>query len=331
MYRFAYPSLLFLILIIIGFVVYAFKKKSAAITYSAASELKAFIGNKGPDFIIHIPVFLRVIALVLIVVAIARPQKYNISSDVKTSGIDIILCVDTSGSMRALDFFVDDKRVNRLEAVKSVIREFIRKRENDRIGIVIFGEKAFTQCPLTMDKGLLINLVDGMKIGMAGDRTAIGLALALGSKRLKDIEAKSKILILLTDGRNNAGDIDPSQSAEAAATIGVKIYSIGVGGFGEAPFVVDTVFGKRLVNRKVDLDEGTLKTIAKIGDGRYFRASDSKKLKEIYDIIDKLEKTEIKVKKFFNYKELYRYFLFPALLILLLEIILRGLILRSVP
>ena len=330
MYKFAYPHLLSLLLIVVCWGVWEFKKKPSAIIFSGTSRLKSLV-KTGSGFIAGIPVILRIIVLVLLVITVARPQKYSMSSDIISSGVDILLCLDASGSMQALDFMVDHKRVDRLAAVKFVVSDFIKKREFDRIGLVIFGENAFTQCPLTRDKGLLLNLVDNLKIGMAGDSTAIGLAAALGAKRLKSIKAKSKILILVTDGRNNAGDIDPLQAAEAAAALGIKIYTVGIGGFEPATFIVDTFFGKREIKRKVDLDENTLIAIAKKGNGLYFRASNSKKLKEIYDIIDKLEKTEIKVKEFFNYEELYRYFLFPALILLLIEIIIRSLFLRRLP
>ena len=330
MYRFAYPYFLFLLVLVAAGAFIAYRRKPSAITFSGASELRSLVG-KGSFFLLKIPLLLRVITLVLLVAAVARPQKYNVSSEVNRSGVDIILAIDTSGSMKALDFFIEKKRVNRLDAVKHVVHDFISKREDDRIGLIVFGEKAFTQSPLTMDNGLLLNLVENMEIGMAGDSTAIGLAVALGAKRLKDIKAKSKVLILLTDGRNNAGGIDPMQAAEAAAETGARIYTIGVGGFEPVPFVVDTIFGKRVQKVKLDLDENTLKKIAEIGGGRYFRASDSKKLKKIYDIIDKLEKTEIKLKQFFNFEELYKYFLFPALLTLILEILAKSLIIRSVP
>ena len=330
MYRFAYPYLLFLLILIVGGGLLAYRRKPEAITFSGASDLCRLIG-RGSFLLFKIPLLLRLIVLILLVLAAARLQKYNISSEVNTSGVDIILCLDTSGSMRALDFFIDQERVNRLEAVKQVVHDFISKREHDRIGLIVFGEKAFTQCPLTMDKGLLLNLVDSMKIGMAGDSTAIGLAVALGAKRLKNIKAKSKILILLTDGRNNAGGINPLQAAEAAAAINAKIYTIGVGGFGPAPFMVETMFGKRIQKVNVDLDEETLKQIAETGAGQYFRASDSKKLQEIYDLIDRLETTEIKVKQFFNFEELYKYFLIPALLFLIVEILMKSLIIRRLP
>jgi Ca-activated chloride channel family protein len=233
--------------------------------------------------------------------------------------------------MQALDFKLDQEPVTRLEAVKKVVSDFIKKRETDRIGLVVFGEEAFTQAPLTMDKGLLLGLVDKMQIGMAGDRTAVGSAIAIGGKRLKDLKAKSKILILLTDGRNNTGEIKPAEAAEAVRTLGVKIYSIGVGGKGPAPFRVKTFFGTRLVYQRVDLDEVTLKKVASLGGGKYFRAADSRRLSEIYDIIDREEKTEIKVKEFFHFRELYHYFLIPALILMGLEIFLKATFLRVIP
>jgi Ca-activated chloride channel family protein len=201
----------------------------------------------------------------------------------------------------------------------------------DRIGLVVFGEEAFTQSPLTIDKGLLLGLVGKMEVGMAGDRTAIGSAIAVGGKRLKDLKAKSKILIVLTDGRHNAGEISPEEAAEAVHALGIKIYTIGVGGKGPAPFQVNTLFGPRIVHQQVDLDEETLKKVAAIGGGEYFRAADSQRLSEIYDIINRQEKTEIKVKEFFHFRELYHLFLIPALAFLGLEIFLRTTFLRAIP
>ena len=242
-----------------------------------------------------------------------------------------MLCLDTSGSMQALDFKLDGKQVDRLTAVKKVVMDFIKKREMDRIGLVVFGDEAFTQSPLTLDKGLLLGLVEKMEIGMAGDQTAIGSAIAVGGKRLKDLKAKSKILILLTDGRHNKGKITPEEAAEAVQALGVKIYTIGVGGKGPAPFKVKTFFGTRMVRQRVDLDEDTLKKVARMGRGQYFRASDSESLSDIYDIIDREEKTEVKVKEFFHFRELYAYFLVPALLLLGLEILLKNTVLRVIP
>jgi len=233
--------------------------------------------------------------------------------------------------MQALDFKLRGDPVSRLTAVRKVVSDFIRKRDSDRIGLVVFGQEAFTQSPLTVDKGLLLGLVDEMKIGMAGDRTAIGSAIAVGGKRLKDLKAKSKILILLTDGRHNAGDITPLAAAEAVRALGVKIYTIGVGGKGPAPFRIKTLLGTRLVKQEVDLDEKTLQKVAATGGGKYFRAADSRELEEVYDIIDRAEKSEVKVKAFFHFRELYVYFLVPALILFGLEILLKTWILRVIP
>ena len=330
MFRFAYPALLVLITGVVGYLLFEFLKKPAAITYSMTARL-AELTKKGGRIWQRIPSILRAICLLLLVLTAARPQFYNVSREIRSPGVDIVMSIDTSGSMQALDFKLDDEPVTRLTAVKKVVSEFIRKREVDRIGLVVFGEEAFTQAPLTLDKGLLLGLVDKMTIGMAGDRTAIGSALAIGGKRLKDLKAESKILILLTDGRHNAGDLTPGQAAEAVQALGVKIYTIGVGGKGPAPFKVKSLLGTRIVRQEVDLDEATLKNIARIGGGKYFRATDTEGLAEIYDIIDRAEKTEIKVKEFFHFRELYSYFLIPALLLLGLEVLLRSTVLRTVP
>jgi Ca-activated chloride channel family protein len=330
MFRFAYPMLLVLIVAAAGWVAFSLWRRPASITYSMTSRLAQFTGS-GHRLLGRVPMALRTGCLILLILAASRPQLYNVSRDIRSAGVDIMLCLDTSGSMRALDFQLDGEPVSRLTAVKKVVSEFVKKREMDRIGLVVFGEEAFTQSPLTMDKGLLLSLVEDMEIGMAGDRTAIGSAVAIGGKRLKDLKAKSKILVLLTDGRNNAGDITPEQAADAVRALGVKIYAIGVGGKGPAPFKVKTLFGTRIVHQRVDLDEKTLTNVAKIGDGKYFRAADSKRLSEIYDIIDREEKTEIKVKEFFHFRELYHYFLIPALILFGLEIFLRTTVLRVIP
>ena len=329
-FRFAYPVLLTLLAVIGGWVFFALWRKPPSITYSMTSAMAPLAGS-GNRFLARVPIALRTACLILIVLAAARPQLYNVSREIRSPGVDIMLCLDTSGSMQALDFQLDAKPVTRLTAVKKVVSDFIRKRKTDRIGLVVFGEEAFTQSPLTMDKGLLLGLVEKMEIGMAGDRTAVGSAVAIGGKRLKDLKAGSKILILLTDGRSNAGEITPEQAAEAVRAFGVRIYAIGVGGMGPAPFRVKTLFGTRLAYQRVDLDEETLKDVARIGDGRYFRAADSKKLSEIYDIIDQAEKTEVKVKEFFHFRELYMYFLVPALILLALGLFLRTTILRIIP
>ena len=330
MFRFAYPVLFILLAAVGGWVIFTLWRKPSSISYSMTNRLAQLAGGAN-QLLVHLPMALRTLALILIILSAARPQLYNVSRDIRSPGVDIMLSLDTSGSMRAMDFALDNEPVTRLTAVKKVVNEFIKKREMDRIGLVVFGEEAFTQSPLTMDKGLLLGLVDKMEIGMAGDRTAVGSAIAIGGKRLKDLKAKSRILILLTDGRHNAGEVSPEEAADAVRALGVKIYTIGVGGHGPAPFKVDTLLGTRVVHQRVDLDEETLKKVAQIGGGKYFRAADSDRLSEIYQIIDKAEKTEVKVKEFFHFKELYFYFLIPALILLGLEILLKTLFLRVIP
>jgi Ca-activated chloride channel family protein len=242
-----------------------------------------------------------------------------------------MLALDTSGSMRALDFIEDEKRITRLTVVKDVVSKFIDNRPNDRIGMVVFGEQAYTQCPLTLDQDILQSFLSKLEIGMAGDSTAIGSAIGIAVKRLKDLESKSKVMILLTDGRSNAGALPPIQAAQAAKTFGIKIYTIGVGTKGKAPFLVNSVFGQRYVYQEVDIDEVTLKEISKITGGQYFRATDVESLKNIYDQIDEMEKSEVKVIDHSEYKELFYYFLVPGLLLLLLEAGLSNTLLRRVP
>lgn len=330
MFRLAYPLLLTLWGIVAGWFVWRLKRKPIGITYSLAARLFQLTGRTD-QWIGKIPLILRTGCLMLLVFAAARPQLYNVSREIQSPGVDIMLCLDTSGSMQALDFTLDGKPVSRLAAVKKVVAEFIEKRDLDRIGLVVFGTQAFTQSPLTLDKGLLMELVKRMKIGMAGDKTAIGPAIAVGGKRLKDLKAKAKILILLTDGRQTVEGLSPAEAAEAIQALGIKIYTIGVGGRGPAPFPVKTPFGTKIMRQHVDLDEKTLLKTAEIGQGQYFRAADTDRLQEIYDIIDNEEKTEVKVKEFFHFRELYFWFLVPAIVLLVMEIALRTTVLRTMP
>ena len=330
MFRLAYPLLLTLWGIVAGWFVWRLKRKPIGITYSMTAGLSRLTNGAG-QWTGKIPLMLRTGCLVLLVFAAARPQLYNVSREIQSPGVDIMLCLDTSGSMQALDFTLGGKPVSRLAAVKKVVGEFIEKRELDRIGLVVFGTQAFTQSPLTLDKGLLMDLVTRMRIGMAGDKTAIGSAIAVGGKRLKDLEAKSKILILLTDGRQTVDGLAPAEAAEALQTLGIKIYTIGVGGTEPAPFPVQTAFGTKIVHQRVDLDEGTLVKVAEIGRGQYFRAAETDRLQEIYDIIDQQEKTEVKVKEFFHFRELYFWFLVPAIMLLVVEIAVRATVLRTIP
>ncbi len=331
MFRFAHPALLIILgVILAAWLVCRYFRRPAGVTFPLTSDLARISGSSG-DLMAKIPEFLRISALILLMVTAVRPQLYNVSREVLSPGVDIMLSLDTSGSMAALDFELDGNPVTRLTAVKKVVSDFIKKRPNDRMGIVVFGQEAFTQAPLTMDKGLLISLVDAMEIGMAGDSTAIGSALAIAGKRLKDLKAPSKVMILLTDGNSNTGSVAPQEAAQALKTLGIKVYTIGVGGKGEAPFLVDTPFGRRLVYQRVDLNEDGLREIAAMTGGRYFLAANTDELSKIYGIIDSLEKSEVKVKEFFHYRELYLFFLIPALALLLLEFVLRMTVVRVLP
>lgn len=330
MFRLAYPALLGLLVLVAGWLIYRLKRKPVGMTYSMTTMASGLAGRTD-QWVSKIPIILRTGCLLLLVLAAARPQFYNVSREIQSSGVDIMLCLDTSGSMQALDFTLGGEPVSRLTAVKKVVNEFIRKREMDRIGLVVFGTEAFTQSPLTLDKGLLMDLVKRMKIGIAGEKTAIGSAIAVGGKRLKDLKAKSKILILLTDGRQTAGGLTPREAAEAVYAMGIKIYTIGVGGTEPAPFPVQTPFGTKIIRQRVDLDEGTLMKIAEISHGQYFRAAETDQLQDIYNIIDQQEKTDVKVKEFFHYKELYAWFLVPSILLLILEIAMCTTVLRTIP
>ncbi len=277
---------------------------------------------------------LRILVVALLMIAMARPQTGRTQTQVRTEGIDIVLVLDTSGSMQALDLDADrriSERRNRLEVVKDVVETFVEKRENDQIGLVVFGAEAFTQCPLTLDHGIVATFLERLEIGMAGDATAIGSALGTAVKRLKDSDAKSKVIVLLTDGRSNAGSLSPRKAAEVAATFGVKIYAIGAGTRGQAPFIVDSIFGRQVVYQDVEIDEETLREIAGRTGGKYFRAEDEEALGKIYEEIDELEKTEITMSSYMEYNERFRWFVIPALGLLLLEVVLLGTRFRKLP
>jgi len=331
MFRFAHPALLIVLgTVLAAWLVYRSLRTPSGVTFSLASRLARISGPSG-SLTAKIPDALRVAALVLLVITAARPQLYSVSREVLSPGVDIMLSLDTSGSMQALDFELDGDPADRLTAVKKVVSDFITKRPHDRMGIVVFGQEAFTQAPLTMDKGLLLSLVENMETGMAGDSTAIGSALAVAGKRLKDLKAPSKVMILLTDGNSNAGEVSPLEAARALKALGIKVYTVGVGGKGEAPFLVNTPFGRRLVYQRVDLNEEVLREIAATTGGRYFPAANTDELSKIYGIIDSLEKSEVKIKEFFHYRELYLYSLIPALVLLLFEFALRTTVIRVLP
>ena len=313
--------------IVYSYLKYSFSGKVKFSNIDVLKKLKTPRSVKVRDSLI----VLRALAVLCLVLALARPQKGNVTTEHITEGTSIILCIDTSGSMRALDFGFDVMKKDRLTVVKDVVKDFINARNNDRIGMVVFGEEAYTQIPLTLDYGVLLNFLDWLNIGMAGDSTAIGSAVAMSVKRLKDVPAKSKAIVLLTDGRNNAGRISPSIAADIAKTMGIKVHTIGVGSDKPVPFSVDMFFGKKYVYQRVELDEDTLKEIAEKTGGQYFRAMDAKGLKKIYETIDSMEKSEIKVKEYTEYNELFSWFLLPGLFLIIAEGILVNTRFRKIP
>ena len=277
-------------------------------------------------------VLLRLAAVLLLILALSRPQLMLEESKIESKGIDIVLAIDTSTSMLAEDFELDGKRANRLDAVKDVVRGFINNRMTDRIGIVAFASRAYTVSPLTLDYGWLMQNLERIKIGMIEDGTAIGSGLSSALNRLKDSEAESKVVILLTDGRNNAGRISPVTAAEAAGALNIRVYTIGAGTKGLAPYPAQDVFGNKVYRQvKIEIDEETLKKIAKKTGSHYFRATDTDSLREIYDEIDSMEKTAVGEKGYREYKELFHLFLIPGLLILVLEILLSNTVFRRIP
>ena len=280
----------------------------------------------------HILVALRIGAIVLLVIGLMRPQKGIEETKIETDGIDIILALDVSGSMQAEDFTINGKRQNRLEVVKNVVRDFIKKRTNDRIGLVVFAGRAYMQCPITLDYGILLQFLDKIKIGMIEDGTAVGDGVATALSRIKDIKAKSKVVILLTDGVNNAGKIDPANSAELAKALGVKVYTIGAGSKGRVPYPAKDFFGNKTYQWvSINLDEASLQNIAKTTGGKYFRATDTESLKKIYKEIDCLEKTKIEIESYTEYKEFFSGFVLAALALLLIEMVLRNTRFRTLP
>ena len=325
---FAYPWVLWALLLIPVLATVYWKRKKKMVTDVTFSSLQPFDHMRGSlrEKLHDFPIALRLVALALFIIALARPQSVSSKENVSTEGIDIVLLLDISGSMVAEDF-----TPNRIQAAKQVAEEFIDGRTNDRIGLVIFSAESFTQCPLTTDYPVLKSLLKEVKNGMIADGTAIGLALANGVNRLKDSKTKSRVMILLTDGVNNRGEIDPITAARIAATYGIRVYTVGVGAQGEAPYPVQTPFGiqRRLI--PVDLDEKTLTAIADMTGGKYFRATDNRKLKAIYKEIDQLERTRIAVTAYKRYSELFYGWIGAGLLMLLFEVGLGATVFRKIP
>ena len=324
---FAQPAFLYLLLIIIPIIIWYILKNNTASPEIQISTIKGIQKQKTYKYYLkHILFVFRVFVIALLIVVVARPQSVEKWQNVTTEGIDIIVALDISSSMLARDF-----EPNRLEASKDLAMQFISGRENDRVGLVVFSGESFTQCPLTTDKSVILNLFKDIKSGMIEDGTAIGMGLATSISRLKDSKAKSKVVILLTDGVNNRGAMSPATAAEIAKTFGIRVYTIGVGSRGTAPYPIQTPYGIQYQHMKVEIDENALKEIASTTDGEYFRATNNNKLKQIYEKIDKLEKSKINVKEFSRKNEEYSIFLLIAILLLFSEIIIKNTVLRSIP
>lgn len=326
------PIFFLLIPITIVIVCYVCKKrKRPSIQFSSGTFLKVSRPTLKTLLANNLWV-LRLAILIFLVLALVRLRAPVAGAKIQTEGIDILLSLDTSTSMLAEDFTLGASRVNRLDVVKDVVENFIQGRKNDRIGIVVFAGLAYTVSPLTLDYAWLIENLKRVKIGMIEDGTAIGSGLAVALKRIKETKARSKIIILLTDGINNAGKISPSLAAETAKALGVKVYTIGAGTKGMAPYPMKDFFGNTIYQAvKIDVDEDALMNIASKTGGKYFRATDTKSLKEIYQEIDKMEKTPIEEKGYMEYQELFPVFLSIALTLLFTEVLLRNTILQRIP
>jgi len=330
--RFAHP---YLLLLLLGLPVLAWLKgrrgRPAAFLYSSVQLVKGIVGLSRTS-IGAILLKMRWLALALFIIGLARPQVGEGEAVIKASGIDIVLAIDLSGSMASEDFELKGEAVNRLTIAKDVVEKFVAKRLGDRIGLVAFAGRAYVAAPLTLDHEFLLQNLERLNLGTIEDGTAIGSGLSAALNRLRDIQSKSKIVILMTDGQNNAGKIPPLTAAEAAQTLGVKVYTIGVGTHGTAPMPQRDVFGRTVrVQVPVDIDENTLKTIADKTGGKYYRADNTTALRNIYAEIDRLEKTEIEVKKFQQYRELFAWPVLAGLVMLLLEVILANTVWRKLP
>lgn len=325
---FANIEYLFLLLLLIPYIVwYILKhKKNNATLQMSDTNIYRDMKKSYKIYLLHAPFILRIIVLSLVILILARPQTTNNWQNSEVEGIDIMLAIDVSTSMLA-----EDLKPNRLEAAKDVAAEFISGRPNDNIGITLFAGESFTQCPLTVDHTVLLNLFQSINSGIVEDGTAVGMGIANAVSRLKDSKAKSKVIILLTDGTNNKGDISPLTAADIAKSFGIRVYTIGVGTNGMAPYPLRVAGTIQYINTPVEIDEKTLTQIAITTNGNYFRATNNSKLKEVYKEIDKLERTKLNVKQYSKRHEEYQWFALIALLFLLLEFYLRNSILKKIP
>ncbi len=328
-HRFADPAYLFLLALLPPLVLWyarAGQRRIGSLRYSSLGPIARADARRTGRYR-HVPFALRSVSLALLIVAFARPQSGVTAEDVTTEGIDIVLALDLSSSMLA-----EDLQPNRIEAVKQVASDFVERRRYDRIGLVVFAGAAFTQAPLTLDHGIVTSLLEELEVGIIDDGTAIGMGLATAVKRLQGSSAESKVVVLLTDGRNNRGEIDPVTAAQMAHALGVRVYAIGAGTQGLAPVPVDDpIFGRRSAQVRVDIDEPMLQEMADVTGGRYFRATDRESLERIYEEIDTLETTEIEVEHFTRYGELFHVPLLLGLGVLLLETGLGRTVMRRLP
>jgi Ca-activated chloride channel homolog len=325
---FAKPELFYLLIGLVPMIVWYIlrqNKSKASIQISTLESLKK-TSITWKHALRHVVFVLQIAVLALLITCLARPQSSDSWQNQTIEGIDIMIALDLSSSMLARDF-----QPNRLEAAKAVATKFVSGRQYDRIGLVVFSGESFTQCPLTTDRAVLVNLFQNLQSGMIEDGTAIGLGLANAVSRLKDSEARSRVIILLTDGENNRGEIAPITAAEIAKTFGIRVYTIGIGTIGMAPFPVQTPFGVQMRDMEVKIDEKTLQEIAAITDGKYFRATNNKTLVEVYKEIDKLERSKIENKEFSKKNEEYRHFALGALILALLALILQFAVFRHIP
>lgn len=330
--RFAHQELLWLLLLLPLLAFWRGRKgQSASVQYSSAELVRQVARDRkfNPGRLLFA---LRLLGLACLIVALARPQFGQGTMEIQSSGIDIVLAVDISGSMRALDFKIGGTPTARIEVVKTVVSQFIEDRENDRIGMIVFAGRPYLVSPLTLDHSWLQQNLSRVKIGTVEDGTAIGSAIAASVNRLRNQKSKSKIVVLLTDGVNNSGNIPPETAADAAKALGIKVYTIGAGIRGEAPIPVTDAFGRqRIAMATVDVDEEVLKRVADVTGGKFYRATDTDSLKNIYSEINRLEKTTTTIKKFEHYEELFYWFLIPGLTLLSVEFILAHTWLRRLP
>lgn len=329
---FAHPWILLLLLAVpaLGWLRRRLARDSAFL-YSS-TQLTQGVAFLRPSFAAVTLRRLRWLALALLVVALARPQRPEGEARVTASGIDIVIALDLSMSMAAEDFELQGRRANRVAAAKDVIERFIARRPNDRIGLVAFAGNAYVAAPLTLDHQFLLQSLGRLRLGLIEDGTAIGSGLSAALNRLRDVPARSRVVILMTDGQNNAGKVTPELAAEAARALDVKVYTIGVGTRGVAPMPQVDAFGRtRYVQVEVDIDEATLQRIAETTGGRYFRATDSRSLREIYAEIDRLEKSEVEARQYVQFEELFGWFAVPGLVLLLMEFVLGHTVWRKLP